>query len=219
MHLSTAWDDAPLTNDERCRAASLVDLALAQGLNLFDHADIYARGKGERLFGDILRDRPSLRDSMVLQSKGGIRFACDSHTGAPARYDFSHAHLLAAFEGIPEASVQRPARPAAPAPARSAGRARRGGARAFDDLQRSGKVLYFGVSNHSASQMSLLQRHLDAPLVVNQIELSLLHHSTISETILANQTGGTHTVPPARWTTAASMKSWCRHVRRSPGAG
>jgi len=60
-------------------------------------------------------------------------------------------------------------------------------AQAFDQLQQSGKVRYFGVSNHSPAQIDLIQAALDQPLVVNQVQLSLLHHQLISEGIDTNR--------------------------------
>jgi predicted oxidoreductase len=66
-------------------------------------------------------------------------------------------------------------------------------AQAFSVLQRSGKVRYFGVSNHTAAQMALLQRHLEQPLVINQVELNLLHAHLITDGIGANQAGVPHT--------------------------
>jgi predicted oxidoreductase len=188
MHLSRAWDDAPLTADERARTHTMVDAALAQGINLFDHADIYARGKGERLFGEVLRQRPGLRAEIVLQSKCGIRLAGDPAPDAPARYDFSHAHIVESVE----ASLQRLGTEYLdilllhrPDPL---GRPEEV-AQAFDALHREGKVRHFGVSNHTGAQIALLQRHVRQPLLVNQLELSLLHHHLIDEGIMANQTG------------------------------
>ena len=46
-------------------------------------------------------------------------------------------------------------------------------AKAFDELYSSGKVRFFGVSNHSAWQIELLRKHIDQPIVVNQLELTL----------------------------------------------
>ena len=69
MQLSKAWDDAPITSAEIASTLKLVDTALEQGITLFDHADIYARGKSELLFGEALRQRPGLRERIVLQSK------------------------------------------------------------------------------------------------------------------------------------------------------
>lgn len=189
MSLSRAWDDAPVTTAEISAALELVATAVDQGITLFDHADIYARGKSELVFGEALRQIPGLRDRIVLQSKCGIRFAGEPDAHSPARYDFSKVHLLGSVEGtlrrlgtgyLDILLLHRPDLLAEPAEI----------AEAFDQLHRSGKVRHFGVSNHSASQIALLQKHVDQPLVVNQIEISLLHHYPISEGILANQPGG-----------------------------
>ena len=48
-----------------------IDTALAHDINFFDHADIYAKGQCEELFGKALT--PSLRDQIILQSKCAIR--------------------------------------------------------------------------------------------------------------------------------------------------
>lgn len=188
MHLSRAWDDTPLTTEERSRTHAMVDTALAQGITLFDHADIYARGKAERLFGEVLRQRPSLRGQMVLQSKCGIRLAGNPESGAPQRYDFSHAHIVASVE----ASLQRLGTDYLdilllhrPDPLGQPEEV----AQAFDALHRAGKVRHFGVSNHTGTQIALLQRHVHQPLTINQVELSLLHHYLIDEGIMANQAG------------------------------
>lgn len=191
MHLSSAWDDTPISASEKSATLRIVEAALEQGITLFDHADIYARGKSELLFGEALRQISGLRERIVLQSKCGIRLADDPQVGVPARYDFSREHILESVDGILRRLgteyldillLHRPDPLAEPEEVASA----------FDHLRRSGKVRHFGVSNHSASQMSLLQKHLDQPLVVNQIELSLLHHYPVSETILANQSDGTY---------------------------
>lgn len=187
MQLSRAWDSSPLTAEERRNAQALVETALAHGITLFDHADIYARGKSEQVFGDLLRAAPALREHMVLQSKCGIRFA-DDPPGTPQRYDFSHAHIVASVDGILSRLgvdhidvllLHRPDPLGEPEEV----------ARAFDALHAAGKVLHFGVSNHTAGQMDLLRRHVRQPLVANQLEVSLLHHHLIDEGIIANQTG------------------------------
>lgn len=191
MQLSKAWDDASVTASEIASTLILIETALEQGITLFDHADIYARGKSELLFGEALRQMPGLRERIVLQSKCGIRFANTPQAGMPARYDFSRDYLLDSVEGslrrlgtnhLDLLMLHRPDPLMQPEEVASA----------FDALKRSGKVRYFGVSNHSASQISLLQKFVDQPLVVNQIEVSLLHHYPISETILGNQQGGTY---------------------------
>jgi predicted oxidoreductase len=187
MHLSRAWDASPITADERRNAQRLVETALAHGITLFDHADIYARGKSEQIFGDVLRGSPALRAKMVLQSKCGIRFA-DDPPGTPGRYDFSHAHIVASVEGslarlgVEHLDVLLLHRPDALVEPEEV-------ARAFDTLHASGKVRHFGVSNHTPGQIDLLRRHVRQRLLANQVEISLLHLPLIDEGVVANTTG------------------------------
>ncbi|WP_334177874.1 aldo/keto reductase [Pseudoxanthomonas sp.] len=187
MQLSRAWDATPVTAEERRHAQHLVETALGAGITLFDHADIYARGKSEQVFGDVLRASPSLRGRMVLQSKCGIRFA-DDPPGTPGRYDVSHAHIVASVEGslsrlgVEHLDVVLLHRPDALMEPEEV-------ARAFDDLQAAGKVRHFGVSNHTAGQIELLRRHVRQPLIVNQVEVSLLHPYLIDDGVVANTTG------------------------------
>ena len=51
----------------------LVETALSVGINAFDLADIYGRGRCEELLGLVLKNRPDLREKMWIQSKCGIR--------------------------------------------------------------------------------------------------------------------------------------------------
>ena len=62
-----------------------VKSAMESGINFFDHADIYAGGKSEEVFGTVLAAEPSLRDKMFLQSKVGIN---------SGMYDFSRERIL-----------------------------------------------------------------------------------------------------------------------------
>ena len=70
----------------------LINVSIEQGINLFDHADIYGGGKSETLFGEVLKRNPSLRNKMIIQSKCGIR---------KGFYDFSFDHIVnSAIESI-----------------------------------------------------------------------------------------------------------------------
>ncbi len=57
-------------------ARTLVEAALDAGITLFDTADIYGAdtpagfGSAEALFGAVLAEAPSLRDRMVIATKG-----------------------------------------------------------------------------------------------------------------------------------------------------
>lgn len=191
MALGGSWDDKPFHDDEVKNAIRLVETAVAAGINFFDHADIYARGKSEKIFSEVLRAIPGLRQRIIIQSKCGIRFPDTPEAGAPGRYDFSHDYIIGSVEaslsrlGIEQMDILLLHRPD---PLMEPDEV----AKAFSALHRAGKVRYFGVSNFSASQMALLQHSLDHPLVVNQLEISLLHHHLISEGIGINQTGYTY---------------------------
>jgi len=76
-------------------------------------------------------------------------------------------------------------------------------ARAFDDLHASGKVRHFGVSNHTPMQIELLKKYLNQPLVVNQLELNILHNDLINDGIVSNMTS-------ARYTGARATLDYCR---------
>jgi predicted oxidoreductase len=52
---------------------------------------------------------------------------------------------------------------------------------AFSDLRQAGKVREFGVSNFTPSQVTALQRAFPHPLVVNQVEISLMQTATLDD--------------------------------------
>lgn len=186
MAIGGTWTSEPASDDTRRSALSVVECALDEGINFFDHADIYCRGKSEEVFAQIWAKRPGLRDQIILQSKCGIRFADDPVAGAPHRFDFSYEHILGSVEGslkrlqtdyLDVLLLHRPDALVEPEEV----------AKAFSQLHAQGKVRYFGVSNHTPAQIELLKAYLDQPLVTNQLELSLLHTHLIDEGIVMNQ--------------------------------
>lgn len=186
MKLGRHWDALPVSDADVKAGSAVIHTAIENGITLFDHADIYARGKSEKVFGEVLKKNPALRAEIVIQSKCGIRFAGEPYPDSPQRYDFSYKHIIKSVEG----SLQRLHTPYLdvlllhrPDPLVEPEEV----AKAFSELHTSGKVNFFGVSNHTAPQISLLQHYVDQPLVVNQLQLSLLHAYLIDEGILANQ--------------------------------
>jgi predicted oxidoreductase len=165
-------------------AKAAVFAAVDAGYRLFDHADIYCDGEAERVFGRILKENPSLRAKMTIATKGGIRFK-NRPVGAPVRYDFSRAHLLAQCElSLKQLDVETIDLLHLHRPDYLMDAAEVAGV--FTELRQSGKVREFGVSNFSPSQFSLLQNALSFPLVTNQVEVSLvqlyaLHDGTLDQ--------------------------------------
>lgn len=151
----------------------LIETALEVGISTFDHADIYGDYGNEQLFGEALRLQPALKSKIQIVTKCGIKLMSGKKAEHRIKhYDTSRAHIISSAEnslrvlGIDALDALLLHRPD---PLMNAEEV----ARAFDDLHRSGKVKHFGVSNFTATQFDLLQAHVSAPLVTNQIELSL----------------------------------------------
>jgi predicted oxidoreductase len=186
MSFGGGWGTNPISKDDILTAEKAVDAALSIGINMFDHADIYGRGKAEETFGTILKARSSLRDQIIIQSKCGIRFGEGT---VPGRFDFSKSHILSSVDGILERLtvdyidillLHRPDPLVEPEEV----------AEAFGQLKAAGKVRYFGVSNRSASQIRFLQRALPDQLAVNQLEMSLAHLDWLDQGVHVNQKAG-----------------------------
>lgn len=143
----------------------LVETALSVGINAFDLADIYGRGRCEELLGLVLKNRPDLREKMWIQSKCGIRIEEFTY------FDFSKDYIIKSVDGI----LQRLKidhldslllhRPDALMESDQV-------AEVFDLLYKQGKVRDFGVSNQNPMMMELLKKDVKQPLAVNQLQLS-----------------------------------------------
>ena len=143
----------------------LVETALSVGINAFDLADIYGRGRCEELLGLVLKNRPDLREQMWIQSKCGIRIEEFTY------FDFSKDYIIKSVDGI----LQRLKidhldslllhRPDALMESDQV-------AEAFDFLYKQGKVRNFGVSNQNPMMMELLKKDVKQLLAVNQLQLS-----------------------------------------------
>ena len=186
MPLGGAWDDSPLTEQIKSKAIASIRAALDQGINFYDHADIYCRGKSEEVFSAIWQEVPSLRERIYLQSKCGIRFPGDGGPAAPHRFDFSYEHIVASVEGslkrlktdyLDVLLLHRPDPLVEPEEV----------ARAFDELHQAGKVRWFGVSNHTAAQLELLRHFVRQPIVANQVAFNVIHTHMLDEGIIFNQ--------------------------------
>ena len=172
-------------SEKLARTHRIVDAALGGGIRVFDHADIYARGEAEHLFGQVLKARPELRQQITLQSKCGIRFA-DKH--GPKRFDFSRDWIVASVENslqrlntdyLDILLLHRPDPLMQPEEV----------AAAFEQLVQQGKIRHAGVSNMQWAQMQLLQDAMDRPLVANQVELSLRHLDWLEEGVSSGNAG------------------------------
>jgi predicted oxidoreductase len=155
-------------------AERLILTARDVGVTLFDMADFYGHGNAETAFGEVLKRTPSLRTSVVIQSKCGQIMPGESERADPYRVDLSRDHIVSSVE----ASLMRlhtdyldilllHAPDALMVPCEIG--------EAFAELKKAGKVRHFGVSNFGAMQIERLKRDIDESLVINQIQLGLGH--------------------------------------------
>jgi len=165
-------------SDEEIR--TLVHAARDAGIDFFDHADIYGEQlhQCEERFAQALQLTPSQRDQVTIQTKAGI-------VKDGPYFDYSYEHLTSSVEGSLRALdtdridillLHRPDALVEPEEV----------ARAFDELHASGKVRHFGVSNHTPRQIDLLAKHLDQPIVANQVQLSITHSTSLAQGVASN---------------------------------
>lgn len=174
-----ARNAAETTPEIRAIGKQAVLAAYEAGYTIFDHADIYGGNECEKIFGEVLKENPGLREKITIVTKGGVRRA-DDPPGSPYHFNLSGDFIERACEG----SLQRlgvdtidlyllhradwlihPADMAA----------------AFARLKQAGKVRFFGVSNFRPSQVAALQAACPMPLVANQVEISLGQLATLDD--------------------------------------
>ena len=161
---------------EEKRVDEIIDCALGNGINFFDHADIYGGGNSELLFGAYLSRHKGAREKMIIQTK------CAIHDG---QYDFSKEHIIRSVEGslsrlgvdyVDFLLLHRPDTLMEPEEV----------AEAFDALESSGKVHHFGVSNHNPMQIELLKTAIGQPLVINQLQFSVIEAGMVTSGMNVN---------------------------------
>lgn len=158
-------------------AVKIIITAMDCGINFFDTADVYGAGKSSQVLGRALKDAGVARDKVILQTKFGIV--------AGKRYDFSKKHLLEALDfelnnlGVDYVDFALLHRPDTLVELDQV-------AEAFNELQNSGKVRHFGVSNVNPWQTELLQSAVDQKLEVNQLQFGLGHTGMVEQEFHVN---------------------------------
>jgi predicted oxidoreductase len=165
-------EGAETTSDRTAHGHKAVVAAYESGYTLFDHADIYANGEAERIFGQVLKQVSGMRERILIASKCGIRRSGDPKPESPYRYDFSAGHIIWSCEqslkrlGVEMIDIYQLHRPDYLCDPDEV-------ANVFGRLQQSGKARFFGVSNFRPSQVTALQKACPMKLLVNQVEISL----------------------------------------------
>lgn len=166
-----------LNSVETKEAARLIQNAVDKAANFFDHADIYGNGECEEIFAKALAMTDIKREDIYVQSKCGI---------VPGvMYDLSKEHIIKSADnslkrlGMEYLDVLVLHRPDALVEPQEV-------AEAFDELEKSGKVRHFGVSNMKPMQIELLKKSVKQPLIVNQLQLSAAHAGMITNGMEVN---------------------------------
>lgn len=166
-----SWGMWRFKGSDVAAARALVDAALESGITLFDTADIYgpdngeAFGASEALLGQVFAADRSLRDKMVLATKGGIVI------GTP--YDSSAAYLSSAIDaslyrlGVDHVDLWQIHRPDVLTHPQEI-------ARTLEDAHNAGKIGAIGVSNFTVAQIDALSHFVTVPIASTQPEYSAL---------------------------------------------
>ena len=157
----------------KAKRIELIETAYDVGISSFDHADIYGNYTTENDFGNAFSESGLSRDSVQFISKCGIAMVCENKAYKTKHYNYSSSYIIDAVhnslrnlktEYLDLLLLHRPSPLLYPEEV----------AEAINFLLDSGKILSFGVSNFTSSQIDLLANYI--PIHVNQIEISLTHN-------------------------------------------
>lgn len=156
---------------DRSETARLVHSAFDRGINFFDTADVYAEGAAETALGEALFPLP--RPQVVIATKAffpmsqgandrGLsrKHLYESVEGSLRRLRTDYLDLHQCHRSDPEVPLEETVR-------------------AYEDLIRAGKLLYWGISEWTGGQIAEALRVVDACRayrpISNQPRYSLLH--------------------------------------------
>ncbi|MNV34212.1 L-glyceraldehyde 3-phosphate reductase [compost metagenome] len=165
----------------RDESRNLVAAAWDNGVNFFDNAEGYAKGRAEQVMGDVIADLRLPRDGFVVSSKVFFGSAEDP---APTQRGLSRKHVTDACHAaltrlrVDYLDLYYCHRPDAETPISET-------VLAMDNLIRQGKVLYWGTSEWSGVQIAeavafARANHLYAP-TMEQPQYNLLHRQRVEQ--------------------------------------
>ncbi len=155
----------------------LMHFCIEQGNTTFDHADIYGDYSTELDFGKAFAKSGVKREDIQLISKCGIQYKTDTRPNKVKHYDYSKEYIIWSVEQslknlhtdyLDVLLLHRPS------PLMQADEI----SEAIELLQKQGKIIDFGVSNFTPSQIDLLKKS-NLSITANQIEFSLIQNSAI----------------------------------------
>lgn len=168
-----------LNSLSKAELENYINTTMELGLNFYDHADIYGKGECESKFAEAINMNSSVREKMIIQSKTSI-VPC-------VCYNASKEYIINSVDGILKRLktdyldillLHRPDALVEPDEV----------AEAFNQLKKQGKVNHFGVSNHNANQIQLLNKYCNNGVAINQLQFSIAHSGMIDSGINVNMT-------------------------------
>ncbi|AWN23000.1 aldo/keto reductase [Deinococcus irradiatisoli] len=174
------WETYGVNVNENQMVRDIVMKAYDEGVNYFDEADVYARGKSEELMGSVLSELP--RQNLVIASKvfwpmsdnvndRGLsrKHVLESIRGTLKRLQTDYLDIYFAHRYDPDVPMEEIVM-------------------AFDQVIRNGQALYWGTSMWPAARIAqaveFAKAHgLHAP-VVEQPEYSMIRRERVEKEIL-----------------------------------
>ena len=202
MGLAGTWNPAEVGPEHKRKAIAAFEAALEAGITFYDHADIYGSTACESIFKECLAAVPGSREKIFIATKVGIRSGYYDHS---AEYVRSSLRGSLARMGIDYADLYQLHRPdPLTHPAETAA--------VLDDMVAEGLIKTVGISNYYPQQTLALQKYLKAPIVSNQISISLLHLDPIYE----GAAGGTATSEAATCDAGDGVLDQCLELGITP---
>ena len=170
------------------------------GITTFDHADIYGDYTTEAQFGKAFHKSGIAREEIQLISKCGIQYIGNTRNNKVKHYNYSKEYILWSVEEslknlqteyLDLLLLHRPSPLMHPDEINEA----------VLILKNQGKILDFGVSNFTLSQVELVLKR--TKISVNQIEFSLTQHTAMHDGSLDQLL--TKDIVPMSWSPLGSV--------------
>ena len=167
-----AWGKKFNPNQMQRMIETTVDL----GISSFDHADIYGGYTTESAFGTAFSKTAIARSKVQFISKCGIQLVSPNRPNKIKHYDCSKAYIIASAESslkhlktdyLDALLIHRPSPLMHPYEI----------VEAIQHLKKDGKIISFGVSNFTPSQVDLISS--EVAIDINQIEFSAVQHQAL----------------------------------------
>lgn len=154
----------------------LIHHCLNVGITTFDHADIYGGYTNEAMFGAAFANSGVSRENLQLITKCGIQYVCDAREAKIGHYQYNKEYIIESVhqslknlktDYIDFLLLHRPSPLMHPLEI----------SEAIYQLKSQGKIIDFGVSNFTPSQIQMIETVV--PVAGNQVEFSLTQNTVM----------------------------------------